>query len=83
VMVYLAKTAGDGTVFDVVSGHEYQPVPVGIGIPKSNPQLRDALKKSLDSLIADGTYHAILKKHGLEGGALKSATINGGKDVKI
>jgi polar amino acid transport system substrate-binding protein len=83
VMVYLAKTAGDGTVFDVVSGHEYQPVPVGIGIPKSNPQLRDALKKSLDALIADGTYRAILKKHGLEGGALKSATINGGKDVKI
>ncbi|MGH8798571.1 MAG: ABC transporter substrate-binding protein [Caldimonas sp.] len=83
VMVYLAKTAGDGTVFDVVSAHEYQPVPVGIGIPKSNPELRDALKKSLDALIADGTYRAILKKHGLEGGALKSATINGGKDVKI
>lgn len=83
VMVYLAKTAGGGTVFDVVAGHEYQPVPIGIGVPKSNPQLRDALKKSLDALIADGTYQSILKKYGLEGGALKSATINGGKDVKI
>jgi polar amino acid transport system substrate-binding protein len=83
VMVYLAKTAGDGTIFDVIAGHEYQPVPVGIGIPKSNTAMRDQLKKSLDALIADGTYRKILQKHGLEGGAVTSATINGGKDVKI
>jgi polar amino acid transport system substrate-binding protein len=82
VMVYLAKTAGDGTVFDVVADHEYQPVPVGIGVPKSNPQLRDQLKNSLDALIADGAYTKILQKHGLQGGAVKSAVINGGKNVK-
>ena len=83
VMVYLAKTAGDGTIFDVVAGKEYQPVPVGIGIPKASTALRDALKKSLDALIANGTYKQILQKHGLEGGALPSATINGGANVKI
>jgi polar amino acid transport system substrate-binding protein len=83
VMVYLAKTAGDGTIFDVVAGHEYQPVPVGIGLPKTSTVLRDQLKKSLDALIADGTYHKILQKHGLEGGAVSSAKINGGKDVKL
>jgi polar amino acid transport system substrate-binding protein len=83
VMVYLAKTAGDGTIFDVVAGHEYQPVPVGIGVPKTSTALRDQLKKSLDALIADGTYRKILQKHGLEGGAVSSATINGGKNVKI
>jgi polar amino acid transport system substrate-binding protein len=82
VMVYLAKTAGDGTVFDVVADHEYQPVPVGIGVPRSNPQLRDQLKNSLDALIADGTYTKILQKHGLQGGAVMSAVINGGKNVK-
>jgi polar amino acid transport system substrate-binding protein len=82
VMVYLAKTAGDGTVFDVIADHEYQPVPVGIGVPKSSPQLRDQLKNALDALIADGSYTKILQKHGLQGGAVKSAEINGGKNVK-
>jgi polar amino acid transport system substrate-binding protein len=79
VMVYLAKTAGDGKIFDVVPGHEYQPHLVGIGVPKSNPQLRDALKKSLDALIADGTYRSILKKYDLEASAVETAEINGGK----
>jgi polar amino acid transport system substrate-binding protein len=83
VMVYLARTAGDGTVFDVVANHEYQPVPIGIAVPKSATALRDALKKSLDALIADGTYLKILQKHGLEGGNIGSAAINGGKNVKL
>jgi polar amino acid transport system substrate-binding protein len=76
-MVYLAKTAGDGTVFDVVAGHVYQPSPLGIAVPKSNPALRDALQKSLNALIADGTYKKLLQKHGVEDGALATATING------
>jgi polar amino acid transport system substrate-binding protein len=83
VMVYLAKTAGDGTIFDVVRGHEYQPVPLGIGVAKSNTALRDALQKSLDALIADGTYRKILEKHGVESGAVTSVTINGGAHLKI
>ncbi len=83
VMVYLAKTAGDGSIFDVVRNHEYQPVPLGIGVAKSNTTLRDALQKALDALIADGTYKKILEKHGVENGAVKSATINGGANAKI
>jgi len=83
VMVYLAKTAGDGKIFDVVRGHEYQPVPLGIGVAKSNSALRDALRKALDALIADGTYRKILEKHGVESGAVTSATINGGANLRI
>ena len=83
VMIYLAKTAGDGTIFDVVRDHEYQPVPLGIGVDKSNTELLDALRKALEALIADGTYRKILEKHGVETGAVKSATINGGANVKI
>ena len=83
VMVYLAKTAGDGQVFDVVAGHEYQPVPIGIAVPKSNTVLREQLKKSLDAVIADGSYLKILRKHGLESGNIGSAAINRGKNVKI
>jgi transcriptional accessory protein Tex/SPT6 len=44
---------------------------------------QDALKKSLDALIADGTYRKILEKHGVESGAVTSATINGGANLKI
>ena len=83
IMIYLARTAGDGTVFDVVPGHEYQLIPVGIGVSKSNTALRDELKKALDALIADGTYAKVMQKHGLENGSVKSAVINGGKDVKL
>lgn len=78
VMVYLAKTAGDGKIFDVVPNREYQPVPLGIGVAKDNTALRDALQKSLNALIADGTYVKILTKHGVEAGAVKTAAINGG-----
>ncbi len=78
VMVYLAKTAGDGKIFDVVPNREYQPVPLGIGVAKDNTALRDALQKSLNALIADGTYVKILTKYGVEGGAVKTAAINGG-----
>jgi polar amino acid transport system substrate-binding protein len=78
VMVYLARTAGEGKVFDVVPNREYQPVPLGIGVAKDNTALRDALQKSLNALIADGSYVKILEKHGVEGGAVKTATINGG-----
>jgi polar amino acid transport system substrate-binding protein len=81
VMIYLAKTAEGGNLFDVVHGHEYQPVPLGIGVAKDNTALRDALQKSLDALIADGTYGKILAKYGVESGAVKSATINGGKNL--
>ena len=56
---------------------------MGIGVPLANSQLRDELKKSLDALIANGTYRKILQKHGLEGGAVNSATLNAGKNVKL
>ena len=75
--------AGDGTVFDVVQGHEYQPVPLGIAVAKTNQPLRDALQKALNALIADGSYRKILEKHGVEGGAVTSATINGGANLKL
>jgi len=79
VMVYLARTAGDGKIFDVVRDKEYQPEPLGIAVSKDNVALRDALQKSLNALIADGSYRKILEAHGVEGGALASATINGGR----
>ncbi|MGH7660994.1 MAG: ABC transporter substrate-binding protein [Vulcanimicrobiaceae bacterium] len=76
VMVYLAKTAGNGTIFDVVQ-KIYQPVPVGIAVPKSDVALRGQLVKALQAIIADGTYKKILEKYGVESGAISEPTING------
>ena len=78
VMVYLAATAGDGKVFDVVRDREYQPEPVGIALAKDNLALRAALQKALAATIADGSYRKILEKYGVESGALKAVTINAG-----
>lgn len=76
VMVYLAKTAGGGTIFDVVP-KTYQPVPVGIALPKTNVALRNELVKALQAIIADGTYKKILEKYGVENGAISEPTVNG------
>jgi polar amino acid transport system substrate-binding protein len=79
VMVYLARTAGDGKVFDVISGKEYLQSPIGIAVAKDNVALRDALQKALDAIIADGSYRKILEKYGMEGGAVEHAVINGAR----
>jgi len=52
---------------------------IGVGIPKTNTQLRDAVQKSLQSLIDDGTYMQILNKYGEGSLAVNSAQINQGK----
>ena len=80
VMVYLAKTADGGKLFDV-AGPEYQPVPLGIAVPKDQPQLRDALQKALQATIDDGSYLKVLSKYGVQGGAVKSAAVNAGAKI--
>ncbi len=66
---YNAKTAGGGTLYEVVSDpaapNGYQPQMVGIAILKSNTQLVTAVQKALQSLIDNGTYKTIIDKYGL------------------
>jgi polar amino acid transport system substrate-binding protein len=80
VMVYLAKTAGGGKLFDV-AGPEYQQVPLGIAVPKDQPKLRDELQKALQATIDDGSYLKVLSKYGVQGGAVKSAAVNAGAKI--
>ncbi|KAB0488465.1 amino acid ABC transporter substrate-binding protein, PAAT family [Pseudomonas reinekei] len=51
----------------------------GMGVSKKKPELSEAVKVALQSMIDDGSYQAILKKWDLELGAIKTATINAGK----
>jgi polar amino acid transport system substrate-binding protein len=59
-----------------------QPISVqfsGMGLSKKKPELSEAVKVALQSMIDDGSYATILKKWDLELGAIKTATINAGK----
>ena len=78
--VYVAQTAGDGKLFEVVSDptapNGYDPQTIGAGVLKSNTALRDAIKAAMQSLLSDGTYTKILAKYGQPGVAVTSVTMN-------
>lgn len=63
--------------YEVLPG-QYDAAPWGIAIDKSDDQLTQAVQKALQELIDDGKYMQILKRWGVAGSAVKSATVNGG-----
>lgn len=78
VAAYAVKTAGGGKDFQLV-GDQVEAAPYGIAISKDQKQLRDAIKAALDAIIKNGEYDKVIAKWGVEEGAVKSATLNGGK----
>ncbi len=77
VVVYLAKTSGGGKKYQV-AGRQFALVPYGLAVRKDNRKLRAELVSALHGIIEDGTYENLLKKWGLEQGALRSAPIDAG-----
>ena len=77
VAAYNVKTVGNGTTLAFVNdpsvASSFSNAIVGAGVPKTDPQLRDAVQKALQSLIADGTYASILNKYGESTLAVTSA----------
>jgi polar amino acid transport system substrate-binding protein len=61
----------------VLSGTPYGEAPYGIAFPKANPDLTKASLAALQKLIANGTYLTILKKWGVESGAITNPVENG------
>ncbi|MEU6991873.1 ABC transporter substrate-binding protein [Streptomyces sp. NPDC046465] len=78
VAAYAVKTSGGGKDFQLV-GEQVEAAPYGIAVSKKNPELRDAVKAALDAIIKSGEYGKIIKKWGVEAGAVKEAKVNGGK----
>jgi polar amino acid transport system substrate-binding protein len=78
VAAYAVKTAGGGKDFQLV-GDQVEAAPYGIAISKDQKQLRDAIKAAMDAIIKSGEYDKVIAKWGVEAGAVKSATLNGGK----
>jgi polar amino acid transport system substrate-binding protein len=54
-------------------------LPVGIPVPKSNPELRDAVQAALLEVQESGAYDELLAKWNLDDQALTGAPINTGK----
>ncbi len=54
-------------------------LPVGIPVPKDDPQLRDAVRAALLKVQESGTYDALLAKWNLTDQALTGAPLNTGK----
>ncbi|MEB8336261.1 ABC transporter substrate-binding protein [Streptomyces endophyticus] len=78
VAAYAVKTSGGGKNFQLV-GDQVEAAPYGIAVSKDQKQLRDAIKAALDAIIKNGEYDKVIAKWGVEAGAVKSATLNGGK----
>ncbi|WP_030320448.1 ABC transporter substrate-binding protein [Streptomyces sp. NRRL B-3229] len=78
VAAYAVKTSGGGNDFQLV-GEQVEAAPYGIAVAKKDTQLRDALKAALDAIIKNGDYDKVIKKWGVEAGAVTQATVNGGK----
>jgi polar amino acid transport system substrate-binding protein len=62
-----------------VTAPPFGALPVGIPVPKDNPELRDAVQAALKKVIDSGTYDELLAKWNLTDQALKGAPINQGK----
>ena len=58
-------------------GQAYDTAPYGLLVAKNSGTLKDALLGAVKSLMADGTYKAILDKWGLAAGAIDKPVING------
>lgn len=82
VAAYTAKTFGGGHAFQLVDNaslnHAFGAGIVGIGVPKTNLKLADALRQALQSLMSSGAYAKILDRFGLGRLALASAEVDAG-----
>jgi polar amino acid transport system substrate-binding protein len=58
-----------------VAGKSFDVAPYGIAVGK-NTTLDVAIQKTLQAMVADGSYAAILEKWGVSDGGLKTITLN-------
>ncbi|MGW2400788.1 transporter substrate-binding domain-containing protein [Kitasatospora sp. NPDC001664] len=71
-----AQTLDEGRTFDL-AGPQLQSRPYGIAVRKGDQELRDVLVKTVNALILDGTYDAVLQKRLLVEGAIQNSVVNG------
>ena len=75
---YLASNPKTRSRFQLVSTTQYEPGFYGIAVHKDRPQLRDAIRGALDQTMRSGEYAQILKRWGVNDGALTESSVNAG-----
>jgi polar amino acid transport system substrate-binding protein len=75
-----ALTVDPGTrgIYQLASDAQYEPGLYGIGVAKSNPMLRDIIRKALSQLIVSGAYLSVLRKWDVATGAVPNVSVNAG-----
>ena len=76
--VYLATDPTTQADYQLASTIQYEPGLYGIGVPKDEPRLREALRAALERLLSTGEYTRILKEWGVAEGAVGQITVNAG-----
>jgi len=85
VDAYFADSPAAGYAVDhssgklALSGVTLEEAIEGISVAKNHTNLRDGVKAAILAMIADGSYAAILKKWGVDDGALTADQVNSGK----
>lgn len=74
VAAHAASTSED---FEV-AGEQMESAPYGMAVSKGNTELRSAIRAALEAVVEDGTYEKVLRKWGVEDGAVSEVEINGG-----
>ena len=77
VIDYMVKSSGGKLDF---AGKLYSPFVLGIVVSKSNDQLKDAVVAALQHLMDTGAYANVLKKWGIQDGAIDHVTVNGAQN---
>ncbi|RKE23579.1 ABC transporter substrate-binding protein [Streptomyces sp. TLI_171] len=81
---YVADTADGGVTFETVVGKTAvgptSASPIGIGVSKSVPGLKESIQAALQSLMDDGSYGKILAAYHVPDIAIPKATVNGALD---
>lgn len=73
-----AQAEGGSGKFEIGNDQPLLPVVMGPMFTKEDADLRDAVKATIEKMIADGTYQSILDEHDLGSGAVTEVTVNGG-----
>ncbi len=76
VVAYLAERSGGKYE---VAGRQFDVIPYGIAVAKSQGALLKAVQNALLATISDGTYDALVKKWNLGQAAMRGAPINAGR----
>ncbi len=70
------QPANQANKLELVKGARYAVGYQSIVVSKKTPQLRDAIKAALESMMADGSYHKLFAKWGLADNELQKITVN-------